>query len=85
MTGPYQWVRHPLYTTGLTLFVALGLIEASWFVLCVTAVTALFIQLLVIPAEERVLIEKFGEQYRAYMHRTGRLLPRVSNSRIGIR
>jgi protein-S-isoprenylcysteine O-methyltransferase Ste14 len=85
MAGPYQWVRHPLYTTGLTLFVALGLMEASWFVLSMTAVAALVIQLLVIPEEERALVEKFGDRYRAYMGRTGRLLPRVSNSRIGIR
>src|SRR6266404_6324251 len=67
--GPYQWVRHPLYTTGLTLFVALGLMEASWFVLSMTAVAALLIQLLVIPAEERALVEKFGDRYRAYMGR----------------
>ncbi len=82
--GPYRWVRHPLYT-GITLFVALGLMEASWFVLSMATVAALFIQLLVIPAEERALVEKFGDRYRSYMARTGRLLPRVSNSRIGIR
>jgi protein-S-isoprenylcysteine O-methyltransferase Ste14 len=28
-----------------------------------------------IPKEERMLLEKFGEEYRAYMKRTGRLLP----------
>jgi protein-S-isoprenylcysteine O-methyltransferase Ste14 len=80
MSGPYHWVRHPLYTTGITLFVALGLMEASWFVLSMPAVAALLIQLLVIPAEERALVEKFGNRYRTYMRRTGRLLPRVSSS-----
>lgn len=78
--GPYQWVRHPLYATGITLFVALGLMEASWFVLFMAAVAALLMQLLVIPAEERALMAKFGERYRGYMSRTGRLLPRVSGS-----
>jgi protein-S-isoprenylcysteine O-methyltransferase Ste14 len=76
--GPYQWVRHPLYTTGITLFVALGLVQASWFVLFMAAVAALLVRLLVIPAEERALVAKFGDRYRAYMGRTGRLLPRVS-------
>jgi protein-S-isoprenylcysteine O-methyltransferase Ste14 len=83
--GPYQWVRHPLYTTGITLFIALGLMLASWFVLSMATVAALLIQLLVIPAEERALVGKFGDRYRAHIARTGRLLPRVSNSRIGIR
>ncbi len=45
------------------------------FVLCMTAFAALFIQILVIPAEERALVEKFGDQYRSYMGRTGRLSP----------
>jgi protein-S-isoprenylcysteine O-methyltransferase Ste14 len=75
MAGPYQWVRHPLYTTGITLFVALGLMEGSWFVLLMATVAALLIQLLVIPSEERALVAKFGDRYRAYMIRTGRLLP----------
>lgn len=73
--GPYQWVRHPLYTAGITLFVALGLIEASWFVLLMAAIAALLIQLIVIPTEEHALTDKFGDRYRKYMGRTGRLLP----------
>jgi len=80
MAGPYQWVRHPLYTTGITLFLALGLMDASWFVLFGTLVVALSMQLLVIPEEERALVAKFGDRYRTYMARTGRLLPRLSRS-----
>src|SRR5215216_3182302 len=38
--GPYRWIRHPLYTTGTGLFVALGLIAANWFIL-LSAVVAL--------------------------------------------
>jgi protein-S-isoprenylcysteine O-methyltransferase Ste14 len=79
IAGPYQWVRHPLYTTGICLFVALGLIEASWFVLFMAGVAALLVLTMVIPAEERALVAKFGDQYRAYMARTGRLLPRFAN------
>jgi len=78
MAGPYRWVRHPLYTTGLTLFAALGLTLASWFVLSMATAAALLIRLLVIPAEERALTAKFGNRYREYMSRSGRLLPRPS-------
>jgi protein-S-isoprenylcysteine O-methyltransferase Ste14 len=30
-TGPYRWVRHPLYTAGTTFFVSLSLLAANWF------------------------------------------------------
>lgn len=77
IVGPYQWIRHPLYTTGIILFVALGLMLASWLVLFIAAFSALLIHLLVVPAEERALLAKFGGRYRDYMRGTGRFLPRV--------
>jgi protein-S-isoprenylcysteine O-methyltransferase Ste14 len=75
--GPYRWVRHPLYTTGLTLLLALGLMAGSWFVLLATVIAFALLRVLVIPREEQALLAKFGERYQAYMLRTGRLMPRV--------
>ncbi len=75
--GPYRWVRHPLYTTGLTLFLALGLMAGSWFVLLATGIAFAVLSGLVIPREEQALVAKFGERYQGYMQRTGRLVPRV--------
>jgi protein-S-isoprenylcysteine O-methyltransferase Ste14 len=28
-TGPYRWVRHPLYTAGIVLFCSIGLMQGS--------------------------------------------------------
>jgi protein-S-isoprenylcysteine O-methyltransferase Ste14 len=75
--GPYRWIRHPLYTTGLTLFLALGLMAGSWFVLLATVLAFALLRALVIPREEQGLLAKFGDRYQAYMLRTGRLMPRV--------
>jgi protein-S-isoprenylcysteine O-methyltransferase Ste14 len=75
--GPYRWVRHPLYTSGLALFFALGLMAGSWFVLLATLIAFGLLRVLVIPREEQALLAKFGEGYRNYMQRTGRLVPRV--------
>ena len=75
--GPYRWIRHPLYTTGLALFVALGLMAGSWLVLLAAGVVLVLLRLLVIPREERALVEKFGGRYEDYMERTGRLVPRL--------
>jgi len=75
ITRPYRWVRYPLYTTGIALFLALSLIDASWFILLATALVAAFLQLLVIPLEERTLMTKFGDRYRRYIQSTCRFLP----------
>lgn len=75
--GPYRWVRHPLYTTGLALLLALGLMAGSWFVLLTTVISFILLRVFVIPREEQGLLAKFGERYQRYIMRTGQLLPRA--------
>ena len=74
--GPYRWVRHPLYSTGFIMAVCLTLITSLWW-LGVGMITPLAILLLRTSAEEARLIETFGDEYREYMQRTGRFLPRL--------
>lgn len=78
-TGPYRWIRHPLYTTGAVLLLAIGLMAANWFILLFAIFAIGSLRLAVIPLEERELENKFGDEYRQYMSRTGRLLPWVGN------
>jgi len=79
--GPYRWIRHPLYTTGVTLLVAIGLMLASWVVLLFAILAAAIFRFAVVPVEERQLVTKFGDGYLRYMERTGRLLPRAIRPR----
>lgn len=79
--GPYRWVRHPLYTVGFVAFVGFSLLAANWFIFA-TLLPAFAVLVKRTPIEERRLIERFGEEYRAYMQRTGRYLPRLKG--IGI-
>jgi protein-S-isoprenylcysteine O-methyltransferase Ste14 len=74
--GPYRWIRHPLYLTGIATFLAIGLMAANWFILLFTAIAAGLVRAVVVPVEERHLCETFGERYATYQARTGRLLPR---------
>lgn len=80
-TGPYRWVRHPLYTTGILLILSMGVIAASWIFLLLGAVSIVVFRYIVIPKEEAHLLEKFGERYKKYRKNTGRLLPRLKTSR----
>jgi protein-S-isoprenylcysteine O-methyltransferase Ste14 len=75
-TGPYRWVRHPFYTSAALLVLANSLAAANWFVF---GAGCLMFLLLVIRTrkEEENLIARFGDDYRNYMQRTGRFVPRL--------
>ncbi len=75
--GPYQWIRHPIYTSGILLLSSAALMMSNWFVAGLTALMFLAFRFGVIPIEESALIAKFGERYRQYRTRTGALLPKV--------
>ena len=73
--GPYRYVRHPMYSDMILWLVSFALVTANWFY-ALTISTGLIILFSVrIPDEEKLMIERFGEQYRAYMKRTKRLIP----------
>jgi len=73
--GPYRWVRHPLYTVGSSMFIAFGMMADNWFI-AVLGVLTFILMAIRTPKEEANLIEKFGDEYREYMKRTGRFLPK---------
>ncbi len=75
-SGLYRWVRHPLYTVGSSMFIAFGMMADNWFIgaLGILAFIGMAIRT---PKEEANLIEKFGDEYREYMKRTGRFLPKL--------
>jgi len=77
--GPYRWIRHPLYTFGLLMFVAFGLMADNWFIAAMGVLT-FTIMAIRTPREEANLIEKFGDEYREYMKRTGRFLPKIGGT-----
>jgi protein-S-isoprenylcysteine O-methyltransferase Ste14 len=74
--GPYQYIRHPLYSFGVLFFVGLMLMTANVLIVLFGA-TALTMLLVRTPNEETKLVEKFGDAYREYMARTPRFLPKV--------
>ena len=76
-SGPYRTIRHPIYTAFLLILGSTLLISANWLVgLCWIGMTMLEI-VSRIRFEESLMVEYFGDEYRAYMQRTGRLLPKV--------
>lgn len=72
--GLYRWSRNPIYLAHLMLVFATGLFFASPFILALTPVLALAILKLAVEAEERHLIDRFGDDYRSYLAQTPRWL-----------
>jgi protein-S-isoprenylcysteine O-methyltransferase Ste14 len=72
--GPYRWVRHPFYVTAALLMASVTVLTANWLIGLTSLIVLSFLAVRT-PKEEQMLIERFGQQYRDYMDRTGRFTP----------
>ena len=75
-TGPYSRIRHPLYSAMFGWASALGLLTANWIFVAM-AVLSIAGTVVRIPKEEQMMLEAFGDEYKAYMQHTGRFLPKL--------
>lgn len=76
--GPYQWVRHPIYTTRMVIDVAAWVMVPTWLMALTVGVDILFMGIEACR-EEAYMLASNGEAYRAYMKRVGRFVPRLKN------
>jgi protein-S-isoprenylcysteine O-methyltransferase Ste14 len=81
--GPYRWVRHPLYMTGMIAYLGFALLSENWFIMLMTVVGFVLLNFR-LRKEEANLIERFGSEYQEYMQRTGRYLPKISDLTNGV-
>jgi protein-S-isoprenylcysteine O-methyltransferase Ste14 len=75
--GVFSHIRHPRYAAHLLWGIAQVFLLQNWiagFSMLVTFLPGYFYRSRV---EERMMIEHFGDEYRSYMGRTGRLFPRL--------
>ncbi len=78
-SGPYRFVRHPMYSSFLGIAAGLALLTANWLI----GAGGMLVWLLMATRtsrEEAALIDRFGEDYRTYCRRTGRFLPRLTSA-----
>jgi protein-S-isoprenylcysteine O-methyltransferase Ste14 len=76
-SGPYRHIRHPMYTAFFMMPIGLALLTANLLVavLQISAFTATYLAR--VADEEAMMLDRFGDEYRVYMRRTGRLFPRL--------
>lgn len=74
-SGPYAWVRHPIYSGILT--AVIGTVLTAGDSRALLALALIWAALLMkAKREERLLSEQFGEAFAAYRQRTGALVPK---------
>lgn len=75
--GVYRHVRHPMYTAFWLWAVAQALLLPNWIAGFSGLVGFGTLYFMRVGHEERLMVDAFGDDYRAYMARTARLLPWV--------
>ena len=76
-TGPYRWIRHPIYTGMLIAVIgtALAFGELRGILSFLIILAAFYRKAL---REERFLTQEFGEKFATHLQNTGMFLPRLS-------
>lgn len=74
-SGPYRVIRHPGYLGTLLVWIGLPTSQANWIAICLVILFMGIAYGRRIKAEEEMLVQEFGEEYRQYMKHTWRLVP----------
>ena len=72
-SGPYRWIRHPMYSALLLVMLVLVLEDFTYWRGAVWLILSLGL-VLKLEYEEQLLVNKFPE-YRGYQSKTSKLIP----------
>jgi protein-S-isoprenylcysteine O-methyltransferase Ste14 len=75
--GVYRHIRHPIYAAVWLIALAQALMLSNWVAGLAGLAAFLPVYLVRVPREERMMLDHFGDEYRVYMMRTGRVIPPV--------
>jgi protein-S-isoprenylcysteine O-methyltransferase Ste14 len=76
-TGPYRWVRNPMYIAVLAVILGEAWLFGSWALAVYAIAVAALVHTFVVVYEEPTLTEQFGADYIAYRKQVGRWFPRA--------
>jgi len=80
ISGPFAYVRNPLYVGNILMYIGLGIMSMALFpYLQIVAITFFIIQYnFIVKEEEGFLEKKFGNNYQKYLQNVPRFFPRVT-------
>jgi protein-S-isoprenylcysteine O-methyltransferase Ste14 len=74
--GIYGKIRHPLYASQWLWVVAQILLLQNWLAGPIGLIVFIFFYILRVPAEEKMMLDTFGDRYREYAEKTGAVIPK---------
>ncbi|MFX1269472.1 MAG: methyltransferase family protein [Promethearchaeota archaeon] len=77
--GIYNYIRHPQSLGEFPLFLAIGFMANSWFLVLLMTIYIIIYVPIMIYYEEQDLIRRFGAKYQNYQKRTGTFIPKLRN------
>ena len=80
ISGPFAYVRNPLYVGNILMYTGLGVMSFALFpYLQIVGIVFFILQYnLIVGEEESFLQKKFGEQYKKYVINVPRFFPRLT-------
>ncbi len=76
-SGPFRFLRHPIYSAHIALWLATALGMLNWILLGLWPLYIALMYFVPVREEEKLLKEKFGELYETYSKKTGKLIPKI--------
>lgn len=85
ISGPFAYVRNPLYVGNILIYLGLGIMSFALFpyLQIIALLFFIFQYYLIVKAEEEYLFNTFGEQYKKYFNSVPRFFPRFTPHRDG--
>jgi protein-S-isoprenylcysteine O-methyltransferase Ste14 len=79
-TGPYAYVRNPLYVGNMLMYAGVGIMSLAWWPwLPLAALVWFYVQYtLIVTREEEYLAGRFGETFADYCRHVRRFVPRLT-------
>lgn len=74
--GIYSYIRHPMYVSQWLWGMAQILLLQNWLVGPTKLIYFIPVYILRVPAEEKMMLDTFGDHYRQYMKKTGGVIPK---------
>ncbi len=74
--GPFKLMRHPIYLSEILFYLSLLMLRTSLAALAVWVLAIIFF-IIIARYEEKLLLARFGDDYKAYIKETGMFFPKL--------
>ncbi|KAB2907818.1 MAG: isoprenylcysteine carboxylmethyltransferase family protein [Ignavibacteriales bacterium] len=80
ISGPFAYVRNPLYVGNIFIYVGIGVMSMALFpwLHIVAFLWFVFQYIMIVSEEEKYLSRQYGEAYQEYCDRVPRFIPRLT-------